>query len=223
MPDPQTTPKPIQMSAWSARRILDRAKTETRRTVGDYVEHYDAVSVPSQQGLRDGKEVDFYHYPDGSGMLVEPDYRPGDRLYVREPVYRGEDGRAHHEADDELVIEVGDNPRWLDPVNIGSNPYWPDHWSRDRQPSMFMPKAWSRVLLEVTEVGVERLQEIGDRSIRNEGIEVNGTTKISPLLLRERFIDRWNDLHGDGAWDEDPWVWVIKFDVLHPDQPHERE
>lgn len=71
-----------------------------------------------------------------------------------------------------------------------------------------MPKWASRITLRVNEVKAERLHEITDDGAAAEGI---------PLPNRDGFSLLWDEINGkrEGArWDDNPWVWVIKFEVL---------
>lgn len=231
-PETQTTPKPIQMSPWSVRRILAVAKTETRRAI-------DLNPDSEHMGWTRTGEAGFRVPGQGTVDLAPPygldplrrdpdgQYAPG-RLYVREPVYRGEGGKAYYEADDEAVL-IHDDPRdWIDPEPTWevfdpkeTHVDWRDSWSRERQPSMYMPRVWSRILLEVTEVDVHRVQEIDPEEAYAEGIEPQGRRHPDGLVHEMNpvpaFANLWDDLHDEDSWEKNPWVWVIRFDVLHPE------
>lgn len=92
------------------------------------------------------------------------------------------------------------------------------------KPSIHMPRWACRILLEVTGVRVERLQDISDADCWAEGIEeVDGTldpVKICELAKRmgrciddpsPTFAALWESIGGAGSWDANPWVWVIEF------------
>lgn len=65
---------------------------------------------------------------------------------------------------------------------------------------IFLPRSASRITLEITSTRIERLQEITDADVIAEG-----------FAERADFVATWNDLHGEGAWKLNPWVWVIEF------------
>ncbi|OVE45700.1 hypothetical protein CBW21_22155 [Chromobacterium violaceum] len=95
---------------------------------------------------------------------------------------------ATHDADGQYSWRPGESPlRW--------------------RPSIHMPRWASRILLEITDVRVERLQDISEEDAVAEGGPVdhpNGTA-------RGWFEQLWEKLNGAGSWDANPWVWVIEF------------
>lgn len=94
------------------------------------------------------------------------------------------------------------------------------------RPSIHMPRWASRLTLHLTDVRVERIQEISESDAQAEGIEyrngfytgglhpVKGTHKCMPTAY-EAFRGLWDDTNGPGAWDRNDWVWVLEFDVIH--------
>ena len=86
-------------------------------------------------------------------------------------------------------------------------------------PSIHMPKEAARIWLKVTDVRVERLQDITIEGIRKEGLEprFNVKDKFSDGIARGRFLELWNNTIKKSAldkygWDANPWVWVIEFE-----------
>jgi hypothetical protein len=67
--------------------------------------------------------------------------------------------------------------------------------------SIFMPRAASRITLEITGVRVERLQDISDEDSIAEGAGYPS----------QKFMALWQSINGKESWDSDPWVWVIEF------------
>ena len=209
--------KPILFNTEMVRAILDGRKTCTRRLPRKQIEEkyieYDewvqAVAVPGCTYLR---EKEFY--------TQYPPYQPGDLLYVRETWHRytkrvGEGGKCHLEE------------RYGYKASIKNSEDADEPW----RPSIHMPKEAARIWLKVTDVRVERLQEItedgalreGSQGIRCDHVAVGehgctdcmNTGWIEPPQVG--FMQIWDstikkyDLDRYG-WDANPWVWVIEFE-----------
>src|SRR5262249_50729821 len=91
-----------------------------------------------------------------------------------------------------------------------------------------MPRWVSRLTLELTDVRIERLQEISEADAQAEGCVVgkwSGKTYDSIAGLRlggvewgnakDWYADLWESINGPGSWDTNPWVWVLTFKVHH--------
>lgn len=93
----------------------------------------------------------------------------------------------------------------------------PDNWELESwmgkgRPSIFMPRWASRISLLVTDVSAERVQDITDMGALHEGISTN-----EGKPLRDAFQMLWDQINGKregAAWGANPWVWVIKFEVI---------
>ena len=133
-------------------------------------------------------------------------YATGDRLWVREAVcWVSRWGWRYRADDDDLSDkrEAGEVGRW--------------------RPSIHMPRWASRLSLTVTEVRVQRLQEISEADAAAEGCEATGwrPTYGNPdnagfeesIPAKDAFADLWNSLHGPGAWEANPWVAAYTFTV----------
>jgi hypothetical protein len=86
---------------------------------------------------------------------------------------------------------------------------------------MHMPRWASRILLEITGVRLERLQEISEADARAEGIGTcgpGGNCKCDSA----RFAKLWDSINAARGygWDANPWVWVIEFVRLAAGSPH---
>ena len=92
------------------------------------------------------------------------------------------------------------------------------------RPSIFMPRWASRLTLEITDIKVERLQDISDEDAKAEGIEwgrhepklpmegfkiYNGAGITNDPRLSYRSL--WESINGPGSWDINPWVWALIF------------
>ena len=134
----------------------------------------------------------------------------GDRLWVKEAIENG-DACARYSADGEVVPATS----------------WP--WKRDKLPGMFCPRGLSRITLEVTDVRVQRLQEISNADADAEGVcdwwlsldvrEREAVEKITNGKAedwRGNFHQLWESINGPGSWDANPWVWAIAFRRVTP-------
>ena len=148
-------------------------------------------------------------------------YHPGDILYVRETfawcpcwdcgLYTIPDGCKHPMVYDSKKREHG---CYMYRASCGDNEYpTADTW----HPSIHMPKAAARIWLKVTDVRVERLQNITSEQIGREGVEVEYPHVLNGEEKRYAFSTLWNstikksdiDCYG---WNANPWVWVIEFE-----------
>jgi len=94
-----------------------------------------------------------------------------------------------------------------------------------KQPSIFMPRPLSRITLEISDVCVERLQEISEEDAMAEGVgkAFEGRTREGRALIetsshRAGFQLGWNTLNAKRGfgWNKNPWVWVISFRRIRP-------
>ncbi|MEX0548987.1 hypothetical protein [Raoultella terrigena] len=203
------------------RAILDGRKTQTRRIMApqpaDDIErgifpNPEVIGWKSSRRHKHGSTTaHFCHYG-----------KPGDRIWVRETfqgplfdydlmdsyckdstpfekpefcVYKADGVPApeFYDADDELHC------RW--------------------RPSIHMPRWASRILLEITDVRVERLSAISQEDAQAEGMELTGwrPTYSDPdsggevMTPYDNFAELWSSIYGDESWKANGWVWVISF------------
>jgi hypothetical protein len=125
----------------------------------------------------------------------------GDKLWVRETCW------INGDQEENLVAYRADGEM-------------PDHMKGEKwKPSIFMPRWASRITLEITEVRVQRLQEISEEDCRVEGC--NGGHDSIPgygfsATPREHYHDLFESINGKGSWDANSWVWAISFKVVKP-------
>lgn len=186
--------KPILFNTEMVREILDGRKTCTRRIVKDGIPDdamwgYSAFTPKGYITCR-GVYADGY----GEGFYKLP-YQPGDILYVRETWGKGyEDGTYIYRADDKLA----DLPTFKKSSRMIYNP------------PINMPKEAARIWLKVTDVRVERLQDMTDDDAEAEGCFDYTSTALDFPNIWDSTIKK-SDLDRYG-WAANPWVWVIQFE-----------
>lgn len=199
---------PILFNTEMVRAILDGRKTCTRRLVKPQPDEKHIYPLGIVTDSTEKKDVGCFGFGideyGGSVQYAKPPYYPGDILYVRETWGEGyEEGTYIYKADDKLA----NLPRFSESSKLIYHP------------SIHMPKEAARIWLKVTDVRVERLQEITIDEIRREGLEPRFKVKdkFSGDIARGRFLELWNstikksDLDRYG-WDVNPFVWVIEFE-----------
>jgi hypothetical protein len=203
--------RPILFSAPMVRAILDGRKTVTRRPVkADWVQS-ERAPINNAPGL--------FHFW-CSGEHVCPYGEPGQRLWVRETWYCDHDDvmRGPYLKPDDLDVSEAREDGTLVYAADGLTPYEADQpiW----KPSIHMPRWASRILLEITDVRVERLQDISRADIRAEGLQCPpelASDDVSPNY-RDWYPAAWKELWNStgGDWDANPWVWVVEFKRVQP-------
>ena len=207
--------RPILFSAPMVRALLAGTKTQTRRVLKPQPKTF----------LVDGRECDV------AAVQVEGEPVPriatgrvltaqkvrfaiGDRLWVKETWtvggvytdvietrYRAHERASHTEFVERIPV---------DRVGKLTRARWPKYAS-----PLYMPRWASRLTLIVTDVRVERLQDISEADARAEG--------CAPLLVdgfvecgRRKTVYRslWDSINGAGAWDKNPWVVAVSFEVV---------
>ncbi|WP_434116504.1 hypothetical protein [Klebsiella michiganensis] len=190
--------------------ILDGRKTQTRRPVKFPV--HDKNLGCELAGNELAGELSAGNY------LNSVFGKPGDRIWVREAF------RVHSRATDvaTLVYKASERNSWTEqtrrvPVAVCNKPATPEKWT----PSLHMLRWASRILLEITDVRVERLNTISEEDARAEGIidggclncgepEPCGCANPEPDAT-DAFAYLWQSIYGQENWNANPWVWVIEF------------
>lgn len=199
--------KPIPFRAPMVQAILEGRKTQTRRVM--------RPQPPSIAGLyymvmqETGRWTPYMPpgEPAGLPQMICPYGRPGDRLWVKERIEFV--GPAQ-------LREVFDLPMLARYAADGTTfriATWP--WKCDFLPPRFMPRAWARIILEITEVRVERVQEITREDAVAEGVTPTAEDCWSYTAAFERLWNSINAKRGFG-WSANPWVWVIGFKRMEP-------
>jgi hypothetical protein len=207
------TERPILFSGPMIRALLDGIKTQTRL----------AAKVPWLPGAnpqfsqaRPFQNAGQWRIAGGSEMSRPfrcPYGQPGDRLWVREAWSCSARGDAYTEikyrADGQSIQ------------------YGPQYWHESKRlddigkfrPSIHMPKCFSRITLAVTDVRVQRLQDISEEDAKAEGalrmvLDDDGKFYESDQgTYKCGFAGLWSHINGADSWEANPWVWAISFRV----------
>jgi hypothetical protein len=200
--------KPILFNTEMVQAILDGRKTVTRRKIDRDITNFCDVEV--DETLLD--------YQNCHGDFINPidlcRYRKGDILWVRETW-------SEHQEYYNNSAKVFAEPHYI----YKADGVYANKW----RPSIHMPKAAARIFLKVTDVRVERLQDMTDEDCIAEGIKpvrVPGSTNYREerefqiacgIATIEKYEELWDstikkqDLD-KYSWEANPWVWVIEFE-----------
>ena len=186
--------RPILFSGSMVRALLAGTKTQTRR-VAKPVRHPDLGNVYAPGALV------LEHEPQHVIDRCCPYGRPGDRLWVRE-AFMHEPADFCWEASVSVPCRPAETVYRADFPNSQPGEGW--------KPSIHMPRNLSRILLEITSVHVERLQDISEADALAEGVP-HSLNLPGGRFARENFEHLWWTINGDGSWESNPWVWVVEF------------
>lgn len=213
------TVRPILFSGPMVRAILDGRKTQTRRVLPQQPsdEHeFLAISTFGRDESLIFADADHPEHVFSREEVAPPPYFPGDLLWVRER-WSGEHWLGDVTPSNRLLMPRGDRFVSLLPETW----YWADgspedgDWEKPR-PSIHMPRWASRLTLEVTEVRVQRVQEISCADAFKEGIPRTANSQTIDCDTpdpREAFRSLWDSLNAKRGfgWDANPWVAAISF------------
>lgn len=223
------TERPILFNAEMVKAILEGRKTQTRRVIK--LDHERGMVNPVVRG----KDGETSYVGCRLAPMLCPIGQPGDRLWVRETW-----GVVSHAFDEnDLMVDwIPDRPaKKIHELPFG-NGYYSGHviyradggfsWCEDDtstldekscwKPSIHMPRAASRIQLEITDIRVERLQDISQIDAIAEGgppshpsIDAASRSFGFPDFSRSWFAQTWQSIYGTESWEVNPWVWVIEF------------
>lgn len=208
--------RPILFNGDMVRAILDGRKTQTRRLVKAW--------QGSGVEITKSKSKSFWDVTD-KGIIFDnikcPLGKVGDQLWVRETwqsvhfSFDMESGYADDWYESEQILK---GPDYFYSTCYAADPNWTSD-IEDRgfswRPSIHMPRWASRITLEITDIRVERLQDISEADALAEGVRTeadaaaDGATWYDRPRRQFRFL--WQSINGHESWEENPWVWVIEF------------
>lgn len=211
--------RPILFSAPMIRALLAGTKTQTRRimkdqSIGERFSHMTDDGLVHLEWFGDpccGSGV--WDVPEYSANVAAPYGKPGDRLWVRETFMDLRGTGIEHRPDPSGPLQ-----RYAYQANTPPGSHG-DEVRKDYglkwKPSIHMPRAACRILLEITDVRVERLQDISEADAVAEGSFTWAGEQDTPVrdLIEPPLVYRqlWEQINGVGAWDANPWVWVVEF------------
>lgn len=238
------TERPILFSGAMVRALLAGSKTQTRRAVkatsGRPIEFLGSGPAGGPD-WNDPQCWGYEHHDSATFVLLQKDPadhttaqypcrhgQAGDRLWVRETFTKGWPLRSDGIVD-QFDEDGNEKPKQVFYRATSPDLEWCDGGDDCRipvpwRPSIHMPRAASRITLDLTSVRVERLQEITEADAIAEGIEffnqdrecgcrnyLDLSAKDWTLTPLESFQSLWQLINGADAWAANPWVWALEF------------
>lgn len=211
--------RPILMHARSIRGILEGRKTQTRRILKRQPPRVEAVHQLAGDGYH------FYRNCLGDFSVAGPVWavkklggpsqlscrygRAGDRLWVRERLIE-KNGEWLYHGDGTLVM--------VDEEDRSASLSWAHHKESEHCQSIHMPRWACRLVLEITDIRLELVQDITEADIKAEGCLCLPDCAYCadpdyghPRHNLPTFQTLWNDTNGKGAWERNDWVWCLSF------------
>ncbi|MCS7591173.1 hypothetical protein [Pseudomonas aeruginosa] len=204
--------RPILFNDQMVRAILEGRKTVTRRVVKPQPDFLGSMVDPN---------TPFKTLDAGLHARITCPYgEPGDRLWVREAWAADAQVDAIAPSD----LSQGE-PIWY-PADLSVRQTGCSMISKGRvRPSIHMPRWACRILLEITAVRVERLQDISEEQALAEGVRGEPCDHARQACAdigcwgdtaKGAFGFLWESLNGEGSWAANPWIWVIEFKRVTP-------
>lgn len=225
--------RPILFNSEMIKAILDGNKTQTRRVMRRQPDAVERFYRGEPTTNTDAQHAIFrcYNNPKtfkgcNSGWMANATYKTpfsefniGDRLWVRETFCYGriEENDSLHPAN---------WYRYVDDSDYGDGQAYPiykqmvldegiEHDEVKWKPSIHMPRSASRILLEITKIRIERLNDISSEDAKAEGFDYSNhpsAIKIGNAIgAKTNFRNAWQEIYGAESWDQNPWTWVIEF------------
>lgn len=193
--------KPILFNTEMVQAILEGRKTVTRR----------AIKLDLGLADTDRNDSSYLKIPDQYGDYHDAKdlckYKVGDVLYVREthcPNYFDEFVSNKLKC----AYKADWNPKLID--GAVPEPKW--------KPSIHMPKELARIFLKVTDVRVERVQDITEIQVAKEGFASNYDMESDTFYPDGYFfVKTWDNIYKDKGfgWESNPYVWVVEFESIN--------
>lgn len=204
--------RPIIFNGQMVRAILDGTKTQTRRPIKPQPKERPGLAlVVTTYSAPDESHALFFRGPTVESPGIDPVAKcpygvVGDRLWVRETftyITKARNEYYTHIRPDGCPVELLPKADFPDDSRLACP------WT----PSIHMPRWASRLILEVTAIRVERVQDITGQDVIAEGFELHPVLHYSKAV--QEFTDTWSNIYGVGKpgldFKSNPWVWVIEF------------
>ncbi len=188
--------RPITFNEEMIKAILEEKKTQTRRPIKPQPEH---------------KQKSIYC----------PYGKIGDKLWVKEKhkLQATEDGWLVMYSDGKILLSPCDVDPWTDEI------WFEDMENQNWRSPIFMPRWASRIILKITNIRVEKLQNITEKDFYAEGgffkekkpgFSAWHIAGYSSSTNKNAFKELWNSIYAKKGfgWNSNPWVWVIEFKKL---------
>lgn len=221
------TEHPILFKSEMVKAILKGRKTQTRRLVKEKLISEQAEFECGNRPNVILSEPSLQHYIDNNC----PFGQVGDHLWVRE-TFRLYDSDECPHADFPCGCPIHGTPLYKASHDCGDGEKW--------KPSIHMPRSACRLVLEIINIRVERLNDISEEDSIAEGVESvvvrdnvpvdGGWTQADRQMwkgyknharayrdtAKDSFISLWESIEGSDSWGLNPWVWVIEFKHKEP-------
>jgi len=209
--------RPILFSTPMVQAVLDGRKTMTRQVINKLIgfgriTEFSKTDTPGYDFCFRDKQMLCHDVREKRVLECCPYGKPGDRLWVKEtfrPIYPQDPTYNNGKP-----IDIDYRATYKEGYRLGDHLGW-NKWKSPR----FMPRSTSRILLEVTDVRIQRLQDISEADAKAEGAPVADIVSGRALLdqTSNQGSYRWgfrllrDSINGPCAWDANPFVWVISF------------
>lgn len=193
---------PILFKSAMVQAIIEGRKTMTRRVF--------KTQPPTEYKRIKNVVNDLFTFendmpPLGMFTVKCPYGKVGDVLWVREtwaPFIRGDKDNGYIE----LIKFAADG---FEKPFTHDKDYSELGWHK--RPSIHMPRAACRLFLEITNIRVERLQDISEADAKEEGVKIPMIGDTELAKYKTHFSMLWEQINGEESWNVNPWVWVVEF------------
>lgn len=186
--------------------LVDGRKTATRRPLSNQ-----PIKSGSFWDFKwgAGSSLDYLPIVAGHATANAVPFKVGDLIWVRE-TFKVEENTYNDLKGEYAVIYRADYGCNLINSNIDNNDKLANLINKKGfNPSIHMPRYASRLTLRVIDVRCERLQQVDKQQAQKEGVHPTGCTKGFWVKSYQML---WDSIYSN--WDENPWVWVIEFEVI---------